>query len=207
MKKIAIFIAVFILMGGGFTSAQEKIDAPIWNAGDKWAYKTADGKKFTNEVVKVDDEFFVVRMGGSPYLNVYDKKTMNITKWIDSSGTEAPASALNIYDFPLFVGKNWGGQILPSGATRVGGQASRWEYSFKVEDREEINTIAGSFKAYRLYCKHSNLGPRAIPGGWIKFWYSPEAKAWVKRVAEKSRYFQGTQFENDIELVSYQLKK
>jgi hypothetical protein len=204
MKKIAIFIAVFILMGGGFTSAQEKIDAPIWNAGDKWIYQTADGKKFTIEVVKVDDEVFVVRTGGNPYLNVYDKKTMNITKWIDSSGTEASASVMNIYDFPLFVGKNWGGRILPSG-TQVGG-GSHFEYSFKVEDREEINTIAGSFKAYRLYCKHSSLGPRAGPGGWIKFWYSPEAKAWVKKVVEKSRYFQGTPH-IDTELVSYQLKK
>jgi hypothetical protein len=66
MKKIAIFIAVFISMVGGFTSAQEKMDAPIWNVGDKWIYKNAEGKKVSNEVVKVDDESFVVRMGGSP---------------------------------------------------------------------------------------------------------------------------------------------
>ena len=170
MRKIAIFIAVFILMVVGFTSAQEKMDAPIWNAGDKWTYKTADGKKFTNEVVKVDDEFFVVRTGGNPYLQGYDKKTMNIKKLIDSSGTEASASVMNIYDFPMFVGKTWGGRI-----------EGRWEYSFKVEDIEEINTIAGSFKAYRLYCKHSNLSPRALPGAWIKFWYSPRSKSVGKK--------------------------
>jgi len=206
MKKIAILIAVFVLMAGGFTSAQEKMDAPIWNVGDKWIYKTAEGKKFSNEVVKVDDESFVVRMGGSPYLQVFDKKTMNITKWIDSSGTEAPASPLNVYDFPVFVGKTWGGRIHASGATRQAG-GGPWEYSFKVEAMEEINTAAGSFKAYRLYCKHSNLAPRASsPGGWMKFWYSPEAKTWVKREIEKSRYFLGSQH-TDTELVSYQLKK
>ena len=206
MKKIAIFIAVFFLMVGGVTSAQEKIDAPIWNAGDKWTYKTADGKRLTNEVVKVGDEFFVLRIEGNPYLQVFDKKTMNITKWIDSSGTEASATDLNIYDFPLFVGKKWSGRQYSSGATRRGG-AGPFEYSFKVEDIEEIKTIAGSFKTYRLYCKHNNLAPKAIPGGWIKFWYSPEAKAWVKRVGEKSRYWLGTQYYNDIELVSYELKK
>jgi hypothetical protein len=206
MKKIAILIAVFILMAGGFVSAQEKMDAPVWNAGDKWIYQTAEGKKVVNEVVKVDDEVYVVRIGGNPYLNVYDKKTMNITKWIDSSGTEAQASALNVYDFPLFVGKKWGGRIQHSGATRTSG-AGPWEYSFKVEAMEEINTVAGSFKAYRLYCKHSNLNPRAsVPGGWMKFWYSPEAKAWVKKEVEKSRYFLGTP-NTDTELVSYQLKK
>jgi hypothetical protein len=205
MKKIAILIAVFILMAGGFVSAQEKMDAPVWNVGDKWIYQTAEGKKVVNEVVKVDDEVYVVRIGGNPYLNVYDKKTMNITKWIDSSGTEAQASALNVYDFPLFVGKKWGGRILPSSATRTSG-AGPWEYSFNVEKIEEIKTGAGSFKAYRLYCKHYNLNPRAKhPGGWMKFWYSPDAKAWVKKEVEKSAYFDGT-VNVDAELVSYQLK-
>jgi hypothetical protein len=182
--------------------SQEKIDAPIWNVGDRWTYKTADEKRFTNAVIKIDDEFFVVRMGGSPYLQVYDKKTMNIKKWIDSSGTEASPNVMNIYDFPLFVGKKWGGRIHASGAAGALG----WEYSFKVEDIEEINTIAGSFKAYRLYGKHYNMSPRAGPGGWIKFWYSPEAKVWVKRVVEKSKYWLGTPY-NDTELVSYELKK
>jgi hypothetical protein len=206
MKKIAIFITIFILMPGSLALAQEKIDPPIWNVGDKWVYQTADGKKSSNEVVKVEDEFFVVRIGGSPYLHVYDKKTMNITKYIDSSGTEASATALNVYDFPLFVGKKWGGRIVASGAKRQAG-GGPWEYSFNAEKIEEIKTVAGSFKAVRLYCKHSNLNPKAKHiGGWMKFWYSPDAKAWVKKEVEKSAYFDGT-VNVDTELVSYQLKK
>lgn len=206
MKKIAMLIAVLILMAGGFASAQEKIEAPVWNVGDKWVYQTADGKKSSNEVVKAEGEVFVVRMGGSPLLYVFDKKTMSITKYIDSSGTEASAAALNVYDFPLFVGKKWGGRILPSSATRQSG-AGPWEYSFNAEKIEEIKTAAGSFKAYKLYCKHANLNPRATHvGGWMKFWYSPDAKAWVKKEVQKSAYFHGT-VNVDTELVSYQLKK
>jgi hypothetical protein len=207
MKRISIFATiVFILMVWDFALSQEKIDAPIWNVGDRWTYQTADGKRFTNSVVKVDDEFFVVRMGGSPYLQVFDRKTMTIKKWIDSSGTEASPNVMNIYDFPLFVRKKWGGRIHTSGMGVVG--EAGWEYSFRVEDIEGTNTIAGSFKAYRLYAKVVNLasGARGGRSAWIKFWYSPEAKVWIKREVEKSTFWQGTRY-NDTELVSYELKR
>ena len=58
---------------------------------------------------------------------------------------------------------------------------------FQIEGIEEVKTAAGKFMTYKIYYKQS-----VSPGsktGWVRYWYSPEAKFWVKREFEKSSFW------------------
>ena len=62
MKKM-IFLCFVVLFLASSVWAQEKIEAPILNVGDKWTYKRADGQIYSNEVVKVTDDLFIIKPG------------------------------------------------------------------------------------------------------------------------------------------------
>ena len=79
-----------------------------------------------------------------------------------------------------------------------------YDHDFRVEGIEEITTPAGKFKAYKIYYNQTNRNSKR--SGWIRFWYSPEVKNWIKRKAEKVVYWEKTRWAKDAELVSYQLK-
>lgn len=194
MKKM-IFLCFVVLFLASSVWAQEKIEAPILNVGDKWTYKRADGQIYSNEVVKVTDDLFIIKPGEPDkpsFLGAYDRKTMNIKFIIDSSGKEGPGqSIVQIYDFPISVGKKWSGS--------TGG---RWVYDNKIEAIEDISVPAGMFKAYKIYCFVENRAPGGM-SGWIRYWYTPQVKAIVKRVYQKTRYWIGFY---DAELISYELK-
>jgi hypothetical protein len=204
-KMLSIFVIVFFIFLVFLTESwsQEKIEAPVLNVGDKWTYKNADGTIYADEVVGVRDDVFILKLGDDKYmykdyLHAYDRKTMNLKSWIDAYGKEVRADVFtrNLLDFPIFVGKKWG-----DGATY-------WFVDFKVESIEEVITPAGTFKAYKIYCRveSKRTGGGAAGVGWIRFWYSPQVKKVVKRVYEKSRYWSGYISNQDAELISYELK-
>lgn len=200
-KILSIFVIVFLVLLTKSWS-QEKIEAPILNVGDKWTYKNADGTIYTDEVVEVRDDVFILKLGDDKnyykdYLHAYDRKTMNLKSFIDAYGKEARAdfSTRNLLDFPMFVGKKWGDGV------------TRWNIDFKVESIEEVITPAGTFKAYKIYCRQENKTADSIGAGWVRFWYSPQVKKVVKRVFEKSRYWSVFVSNQDAELISYELKE
>jgi hypothetical protein len=71
-----------------------------------------------------------------------------------------------------------------------------------VEGIEDLATAAGTFKTYKIRHKLTMMRGRN-PSGWLLFWYSPDAKWWVKREVERSSFWKNLQ---NIELVSYELK-
>ena len=73
---------------------------------------------------------------------------------------------------------------------------------FNVEGIEDLATAAGTFKTYKIRHKLTMMRARN-PSGWLLFWYSPDAKWWVKREVEKSNFWGNLQ---NAELVSYQLQ-
>ena len=63
MKK-AIVLGCLILFFVPIAWAQEKCEAPVWNTGDKWTFKQGDGSTYTNRVVDVKNDLFIVKIAG-----------------------------------------------------------------------------------------------------------------------------------------------
>lgn len=203
MKKVILLS----LVGCFFASvawAQEKVEAPVWNVGDKWTYKDATGGTFTNEVVEVKEDLFIVKRGEFQDLVAYDRKTMNMIYMIDASGRQIKSTSVlrKLWNFPIIIGKKWT-DITTS--PPLGGTGDvNFLHEFRVEGVEEVTTPAGTFKAYRIHYKQKNLSSGR--DGWIRFWYSTEVKTWVKRVSEETGFWARFITARNAELISYELK-
>jgi len=204
MKKIIILGFLFLFLVSQ-TWSQEKCEAPVWKAGDKWTYKDAAGATFSSEVLDVKEDVFVVKNDATRSVVAIDKKTMNLKFFIGPEGRKVKATGVlkKFNDFPLFVGKKWTDSFTVE-SRRGMQQELNIICDFKVEDIVEVKTPAGTFKAYVIYLKQ---GTQVYGGryGWARHWYSPEVKTWVKREFEKSDYWVESKMQ-DAELVSYELK-
>lgn len=89
--------------------AQEKCEAPVWRTGDEWRFKQANGSTYTNEVVDVKNDLFVVKLGQDPDLYGFDKETVNLKFVIKADGRQMKATndLRKLFNFPIFVGKKW----------------------------------------------------------------------------------------------------
>ena len=189
MKK-AILLGCLLLCFVSTVWAQEKCDAPLWNVGDKWTFKRADGVTLTNEVIEIKQDSYILKTGGSLILNGYDKNSMNIKFSIEGGGKQVESDNFfrKLFDFPISVGKKWGdvASAYPGvGITKMG--KILYDLDYKVEGIEEISTPAGKFKAYKIQYNQTNRNSKR--SGGIRFWYSPEVKNWMKREAEKKPFW------------------
>jgi hypothetical protein len=206
MKK-AILLGCLVLFFAPTVWAQEKIEAPVWNVGDKWTYKSRTGDTWTNQVLEIKEDLYILKPGGSRSLNGYDKKSMNVKSIIEESGraVESDSSIRKLFDFPMSVGKKWSdvtSAYPATGETRQG--KIIFDHDFKVEGMEEISVPAGKFKAYKIHYNQTSRNSKR--SGWVYFWYSPEIKNWIKREADKGPYWEKNPWARDAELVSYVLK-
>jgi hypothetical protein len=201
--KSAILLGLVILFLSAMAWAQEKVEAPIWNVGDKWAYKRVDGVTWTVEVVDVKEDLYILRTHGVQDLSGYDKKSMNVKYSIEQSGRRLKATGYmnKLFDFPIFVGKKWTDTTTAMSSSRR--VEETYINDFKVEGAEEVITRAGTFKTLKIHYKQTNMFGR---NGWVVFWYSPEAKTWVKREVEKTDYWTTIKWIKDAELTSFSLK-
>ncbi len=88
---------------------QERCEAPLWNVGDRWKYKDSRGVTWTQEIVDIREDSYIMRIGDRKDLFAYDKRTMNCDFLFDSSGRKVKNTGplRKLFDFPLFVGKKW----------------------------------------------------------------------------------------------------
>ena len=207
MKK-AIVLGCLVLLFVPMSWAQEKCEAPLWMTGDKWTFKQADGSTFSLKVMEVRNDLFIVKKEGDPELYGYNRKTANLDFRIKADGSRVKATndLRKLFDFPISVGKKWTDTTsgLPA-QTRVGErQKAKYFIRFNVEGIEDVTTAAGKFKTYKIRHTLKNMTVLKDREGWILFWYSPDAKWWVKQEVEKSSFWPQSRL--DTELVSYELK-
>jgi hypothetical protein len=108
----------------------------------------------------------------------------------------------NFLIVPIFVGKKWTDMTT---SAPIGGTVEvNYLREFRIEGFEEITTLAGTFKAYKIHYKQTNMSRGA--NGWILYWYSPEVKNWVKREVENSMFWANVRGLQNAELTSYELK-
>jgi len=184
--------------------SKKSCEAPVWNIGDKWTYKGATGKVWDTVVVDIKGNSFIVRPGERRDLDGYDMKTLNWNFLIKEGGekTEYRGPFKSIFNFPIFVGKEWKyeAKSIPTG----GSKEANFLNELKVERVEEVTVPAGTFKVYRIYYKQTHMP--STRNGWICLWYSPVVKMWIKREVEKTSYWAKTTWLQDTELISYHLK-
>jgi hypothetical protein len=179
--------------------AKKSCEAPVWKLGDKWIYKNATGGIWTKEVVDVKEDLFIQKITGIKPLLGFDRKTLKCTFLIEGGEKVKNTNPFrDFFDFPLFVGKKWS---YPSISI---------PNDNKVEGVEEIKVPAGTFAVYKIYVVHKTEGAVSrsdIPKeGWQRYWYSPEVKNYVKRVVDKSGFWDHVKGLQDAELISYNLK-
>lgn len=196
-------------------SAQEKIEAPIWNVGDKWAFDRGG----VMEVIKGDDQGYLVNFSGGIFpqeasgVAIIGKSTLNITHVMNGNSLKKYRDTRkNILNFPLTLGREWNDSYRQN---EDGLALVEYNETFRVLWWEDIVVRAGKFKAIIIEYKvepiecHSMMGCFPRPESKAFFWYSPEAKNIVKCHFEKGYYegFGEAGARKDWELVSYELKK
>ena len=222
MKKV-IFLGWLALFLPAIIFAQEKIEGPVWNVGDKWVFD----REGPMEVTGRDARYYSVQFSGGIFskdasgIAIFERSTLNVKYMLEGDQRkEYKGFRKKILNFPLTLGKQWKDLCQrdePGVGWSVGVRIYAVDYreTFRVLGWEEVEVRAGKFKAIKLEYKIENsfrerFGsvPETESKAW--YWYSPEVKNFVKCHYEKG--YQEAIIEEkgargDWELVSYELKK
>jgi len=213
MKKI-VYLGWLIVFLPAMVFAQEKIEAPVWNVGDKWVFTQGN-----IEVIGADKKNYALNFskGTCIFENVgfetiiFEKSTLNRIYILKEDKREKYLMALaKILDFPLSTGKQWKSGYSSKGPGVPLPRSYDFSEIYKVSGWEDIVVQAGKFKALRLEYKRvitmmSGWGAMA-PEILNQYWYSPEVKYFVKCQYDKD-WMKGNKEIFDWELVSYELRK
>ena len=196
--------------------AQEKVEAPVWNVGDKWNF-TGDG---SIEVVKTDQNGHILKFSEGKYIFesqgcntiLFEKATLNRINAVEGDKLKKYTMGLRkILDFPLGIGKQWKYAY----SSKEMGEKSLVSHDFseiyRVLGWEDIVVQAGKFKALKLEYKRTLAGastPYANIGEEIinLYWYSPAVTYFVKCQYDKD-WMKGNKEIFNWELRSFQLRK
>ena len=111
MRKM-IFLLGIALLFSSITWAQEKVETPVWNVGDKWTF-TGEG---SIEIVKADPNGFIFKFSNRNCMVetqgcdaiFFEKTTRNRINALDGDKRKKYVMGLSkVLDFPLSVGKQW----------------------------------------------------------------------------------------------------
>jgi hypothetical protein len=211
MKKIIFLVLVTVFLAAG-VYAQENIEAPVWNVGDKWAFTRGNievvGVDQNNYIFNFSKDTAILENAGFERI-VFEKSTLKRIYTLKGTKQEHYTQRQSrILNFPLYPGKQW--QDTFWGTVLTGPWAYQWrnEYSesFIVLGWENVQVRAGKFRVLKLEYKQKivNQGaPMYGLEGWSRYWYSPDVKYFVKCQYDKD-FYAG---EKDWELTSFQLKK
>jgi hypothetical protein len=203
MKKM-ILLSFLVLSIPVIIYAQDRIEAPVWNIGDKWTL-TED---VTITVVNADETTYTVKYltsGGASIL-ICAKSSLNRVYAMDKD-RRIPYEGRNkrLLNFPLDIGKSWKDKFTIKTAA-LASQEYTYLETFTVLGWENIEVQAGKFKAVKLEYKQEMSGQtKGRPKeGKAWYWYSPDVKYMVKCQYEKTDYWDALY---DWELTSFELKK
>jgi hypothetical protein len=218
MKKM-VFLGWLVVFLPAMVFAQEKVEAPVWNVGDKWVF----GREGPIEVIACDAQCYSVKFSGGIFskdasgIAIFERSTLNVKYMLEKDRRkEYRGFRKKILNFPLTLGKQWKDLYQVDEQGSWGGNvAVEYQETFRVLGGEAVEVRAGKFKAIKLEYKiepSTREGIGWTPRGEFKawYWYSPEVKNFVKCQYEKGykeAIIQEKGSRGDWELVSYELKK
>jgi hypothetical protein len=203
MKKL-IFLGCLVFFLPTIVFAQDKIEAPVWNVGDRWSFTAYP----TTVVIKADESTYTIKLLKSTHeeIYIYDKSSLNILYSMEGDRRIPYKGAdKRILNFPLTG--SW--KDTYSAAVYRANIRFPQEYSYiqnyAVLGWEDVEVRAGKFKALRMEVKHERL--QEITGspkeGKLWVWYSPDVRYLIK-CKHDIAYWPGYP---DWELTSFRLKK
>ena len=216
MKKMA-FWAWLIVFLPGMVFSQDKIEAPVWNVGDKWVFD----QEGPMEVTGRDARHYSVQFSGGIFpkdasgIALFERSTLNVKYMLESDQRkEYRGLRKKILNFPFTLGKHWRDLFERPELASSGMLPFEYHETFRILGWEEVGVRAGKFKAIKLEYK-IEISSRASMG-WISrgeskasYWYSPEVKNFLKCQYETGyiEKFDQSEGRENWELVSYELKK
>ena len=218
MKKM-ILLGWLVLFLPALVSAQEKVEAPVWNVGDKWVFN----REGPMEVTGHDAGYYSVQFSGGIFrkeasgIALFERSNLNVKYMlVGNQRKEYKDFRKRILNFPLTLGKEWKDLYQRDEQGAWGGMvAFEYHETFRVLGWEEVAVRAGKFKALKLEYKLEHQWRDSF--GWTTgdpskalYWYSPEARNFIKCQYEeryKEARRQGEGERENWELVSYELKK
>jgi hypothetical protein len=216
MKKL-LFLGLLIVFFPPMGLAQEKVDAPVWNVGNKWTF-TGDGSieviksDQSGDILKFSDGICFFEKQGCSVI-VFEKSTRNRTNAVEGDKRKKYTMGLKkILDFPLSSGKLWTYTYSAAAISPHAKFTFYYDYSesFKVSGWEDVQVKAGKFKTLKLEYKRlaSSSFPAPDTGEEVKnqYWYSPDVKYFVKCQYDKD-WMKDKKENFNWELISFQLKK
>ena len=220
MKKM-VYLGWLIVFLAPMLWAQEKVEAPVWNVGDKWVFD----REGPIEVIGCDAQCYSVKFSGGIFpkdasgIAIFERSTLNVKYMLErDQRKEYRGFRKKILNFPLTLGKQWKDIYQVDEVGQIGMHAMvavEYQETFQVLGWEEVEVRAGKFKAIKVEYKidpSQRLAIGWVPSGKFKawYWYSPEVKNFVKSQYEKG-YSEALLEEKGArgnwELVSYELKK
>ena len=203
MKRM-ILLSFLVLSFPFIVYGQDRVEAPVWNVGDKWTL--SDDVIIT--VVNVDQDGYTVKYTTPRWeaSAICEKGSLNRIYYMDKDQRiKYEGRNKRLFNFPLDTGKTWKDQYMvkPIG---LGSQEMTYLETFTVLGWEDVAVEAGKFKALKIEYKLETAGQGAgrPKEGKAWYWYSPEVKYMVKYQCDKSDYWET---KSDWEVTSFKLKQ
>ena len=206
MKKI-ILLSFLVLFIPAMVCAQDRVNAPTWNVGDRW--------DLTGDVVvsvsNADENTYGVKYltaGGQSILVVivYDKSSLNRVYVMDKDRRiKYQGRNKRLFNFPLEIGKSWTDTFTDKSGT-FGAKEFTVVETITPLGWEDIQIQAGKFRAVKLEYKSETVEQAAgrPKEGKAWYWYSPDVKYMLKCQYDRTDYWDGIY---DWELTSIKLIK
>jgi hypothetical protein len=203
MKKI-ILLSFLVLFISAMVFAQDRVNAPIWNVGDRWNL-TGD---VIISVANADENSYAVKYstGGGESILIYDKSSFNRLYIVDKDKrVKYEGRNKRLFNFPLEIGKSWTDKFTIKSGT-FGAQEFTVIETFTPMGWEDIQIQAGKFRAVKLEYKSEMPGQAAgrPKEGKAWYWYSPDVKYMLKCQYDRTDYWDAIY---DWELTSIKLIK
>lgn len=176
---LLLLLAELVLLTCPTPAAAQKprAERPTYTVGDKWI--RSDG---AYDLVRIEKDLYVFSAG--PGSEIHLTKNLGLAKILRTSGPVIEFDPPAEPDWPLEVGKRWAHEGLWTGPWPMQVRGTPVRVTWNVEALEEIEVVAGKFKAFRMSLV---ARPRYGALHWeMKTWYAPEAKQFVKARAPES---------------------
>jgi len=203
MRKM-ILVGFLVLVIAGVLWGQNRVEAPVWNIGDKWNL-TGD---VTIIVVSADESSYGVKYltSGGESILICEKPSLNRLYSVDrNKRVKYEGRNRRLFNFPLDIGKSWKDKFVIK-PTALAEREKTYLETFTVLGWEDVEVQAQKIKALKLEYKQELVEqPTGQPKeGKVWYWYSPDVKYMVKCQYEKNDYWDALY---DWEITSFQLKK
>ena len=215
MKKI-VYFGLLVLCFPTMLFAQEKVNAPVWNVGDKWVFSN----KGTIEVMNADQNSYVLKFSDDICLIeswefntiIFEKSTLHRIYTLKGDKRKKYTKAKRrIFNFPLSPGKQWKDVFSATPVVNLVfdfGELNYYE-TFKVLGWEDIEVQAGKFRAIKLEVTTGHTPQKGAPSyeSTSLYWYSPEVKYFVKCQYDPSAEAEFWEIISSWELTAFKLRK